>query len=100
MTDAVRTPTPIDAIAEQWVDTVAELSPGLATYIGRFEHNDRLDDLSPEGTARAYEATKAALASLEAAEPVDGATSSRRPTSRASCASACSSTRRARTCAT
>jgi len=71
MTDASRTPTPIDEIADGWVDTAAELSPGLATYIGRFEYNDRLDDLSPEGAERAHEATKAALAALQAAEPVD-----------------------------
>jgi len=71
MTDASRTPTPIDEIADSWVDTAAELSPGLATYIGRFEYNDRLDDLSPEGAERAHEATKAALAALQAAEPVD-----------------------------
>ncbi|WP_434811186.1 DUF885 domain-containing protein [Microbacterium sp. bgisy189] len=71
MTNEQRTPTPIDKIAEDWVDTAAELSPGLATYIGRFEHNARLDDLSPEGTARGLAATKAALAALEAAEPVD-----------------------------
>ena len=67
----MRTPSPIDAIAEQWVDTVAELSPGLATSSGRFEYNDRLDDLSPEGAARAYEATKSTLSALEAAEPID-----------------------------
>ncbi|RZI94956.1 MAG: DUF885 domain-containing protein [Microbacterium sp.] len=71
MTDAQRTPTPIDTIADAWVDTAAELSPGLATYIGRFEYNDRLDDLSPEGAERGYEAARAALTSLEAAEPVD-----------------------------
>lgn len=71
MTDEQRTPTQIDTIADAWVDTAAELSPGLATYIGRFEYNDRLDDLSPEGHARAYEAARSALAALEAAEPVD-----------------------------
>ncbi len=71
MTDAQRTPTSIDLIADAWVDTVAELSPGTATYIGRFEHNDRLDDLSPEGTERSLAATKATIAALEAAEPVD-----------------------------
>lgn len=71
MTDAQRTPTPIDAIADGWVDTLAELSPGLATYIGRSEYNDRLDDLSPAGTERSHAAAKAALAALEAAEPVD-----------------------------
>ncbi|WP_288120504.1 DUF885 family protein, partial [Microbacterium sp. 69-7] len=71
MTDSPRTPTPIDAIAEAWVDTSAELSPGLATYIGRFEHNGRLDDLSPAGTAARIDATRATLSALQAAEPVD-----------------------------
>ncbi|MDD7962875.1 DUF885 domain-containing protein [Microbacterium thalli] len=71
MTEAQRTPTPIDQIADAWVDTLAELSPGLATYIGRFEHNGRLDDYSPAGTARMLEAARSTLAALEAAEPVD-----------------------------
>jgi uncharacterized protein (DUF885 family) len=71
MTDAQRTPTPIDTIADAWVDTLAELSPGLATYIGRFEHNGRLDDLSPEGSERALSAARSTLSALTAAEPVD-----------------------------
>lgn len=71
MTDVQRTPTPIDRIADAWVDTAAEFSPGLATYIGRFEHNDRLDDLSPAGTERRIAATRETLAALRAAEPVD-----------------------------
>ncbi|SDQ07834.1 DUF885 domain-containing protein [Microbacterium sp. cf332] len=71
MTETQRTPTPIDRISDAWVDTLAELSPGLATYIGRFEHNARLDDYSPEGTARALAAARSTLAELEAAEPVD-----------------------------
>ena len=74
MTDAQptpRTPTPIDAIAEGWVDEVAELVPTVATYIGRFEHNGRLEDLSPAGHDARYRATQATLAALEAAEPVD-----------------------------
>ncbi|MBG0718169.1 DUF885 domain-containing protein [Microbacterium sp. 2C] len=74
MTDAQptpRTPTPVDAIAEGWVDEVAELVPTVATYIGRFEHNGRLEDLSPAGHEARYRATQATLAALEAAEPVD-----------------------------
>ena len=39
MTDATRTPTPIDTIADAWVDTLAEQLPTLATYIGRSEDN-------------------------------------------------------------
>ncbi|MDL9979811.1 DUF885 domain-containing protein [Microbacterium candidum] len=71
MTEPVRTPTPIDAIAETWVDTLADLSPTLATYIGRSEYNDRFGDFSPEGEERAVEAVRSTLAALDAATPVD-----------------------------
>ena len=74
MTDAQstpRTPTAIDQIAEAWVDDVAEMLPTVATYIGRFEHNGRLEDLSPAGHEARYRAAQATLAALEAAEPVD-----------------------------
>ncbi len=71
MTDEQRTPSRIDQIADDWVDTLAELSPGLATYIGRFEHNGRLDDYSPAGHERAVAAARETLARLEAAEPGD-----------------------------
>ncbi len=70
-TESFRTPTQIDQISEEWVDTQAELSPSLATYIGRFEYNDRLDDLSPEGAERKAAAARATLAALDAATPVD-----------------------------
>ena len=49
MTDQTRTPTQIDKIADAWVDTLAELEPTLATYIGRTEYNDRFGDYSPAG---------------------------------------------------
>ena len=71
MTEPARTPTPIDAIAEEWVDTVSELAPTLATYIGRFEHNGRFGDYSPEGADRYADAARTALAKLDAATPVD-----------------------------
>ncbi len=71
MTDAQRTPTPIDTIAEEWVDTVAELSPSLATYIGRSEFNDRYGDYSPAGHDRLADEVRKTLAALEAARPVD-----------------------------
>lgn len=71
MTDAARTPTPIDTIADAWVDTLAELEPSLATYIGRFEHNDRFGDYSPAGRARLAEEARRTLAALEAARPLD-----------------------------
>ena len=74
MTDAQstpRTPTAIDQIAEAWVDDIAEMLPTVATYIGRFEHNGRLEDLSPAGHEARNRAAQATLAALEAAEPVD-----------------------------
>lgn len=71
MTDAPRTPTPIDTIADAWVDTLAEQLPTLATYIGRFEYNDRYGDYSPEGTDRLVAAGRSTLEALEAATPVD-----------------------------
>lgn len=71
MTDAPASPRPSTRSPRLRVDDIAELAPTAATYIGRFEHNGRLDDLSPEGHARRYDAAKATLAALEAAEPVD-----------------------------
>jgi len=71
MTDAQRTPTPIDTIAEAWVDTLAERIPTLATYIGRDEYNGRFGDYSPEGAEALTAEARSTKAALEAAEPVD-----------------------------
>jgi len=67
MTDAQRTPTPIDTIADAWVDTLAEREPTLATYIGRFEHNGRFGDYSPEGAEALITDARSTRAALEAA---------------------------------
>ena len=64
-------PTSIDEIAEEWVDTVAELAPTVATYIGRFEHNGRFGDYSPQGLAQYADAACSALERLDRAIPVD-----------------------------
>ncbi|MCC4907401.1 DUF885 domain-containing protein [Microbacterium sp. cx-59] len=71
MTEPSRIPTSIDEIAEEWVDTVAELAPTVATYIGRFEHNGRFGDYSPAGAKRYAEAARVALERLDRAIPVD-----------------------------
>ena len=67
MTDATRTPTQVDTIADAWVDTLAELDPSLATYIGRFEFNDRYGDYSPAGHERLIDAARGTLAALSSA---------------------------------
>ncbi|TXK12972.1 DUF885 domain-containing protein [Microbacterium hatanonis] len=71
MTDAPRNPTPIDAIADAWVDTLAEISPTTATYIGRSEFNDRYGDYSPDGHAQYIGAVRDTISKLESAQPVD-----------------------------
>lgn len=71
MTEPTRTPTQVDTIADAWVDTLAELEPSLATYIGRFEFNDRFGDYSPAGQQRLIDEARKTLAALAAAKPAD-----------------------------
>jgi len=66
-----RTPTPIDRIADAWVDTLADLKPELGTYIGRAEGQDRFADYSPAGLEADAAAARAALTELRAATPAD-----------------------------
>ncbi|MGV8877288.1 MAG: DUF885 domain-containing protein, partial [Rhodoglobus sp.] len=67
----VRTPTPIDAIAESWVVTLTELDPALATSIGLPGEHSGFADYSPEGQQQLAEASRAVLKRLEAAVVVD-----------------------------
>lgn len=71
MTDTSRTPTAIDRIAEEWVDTLAVLAPTLGTYIGRDEANDRYGDLSPDGHQQYASEVRKTLGALQSAEPAD-----------------------------
>lgn len=66
-----RTPTPVDALAEQWVTTLVDLSPDVGTYIGLPGRLDEYQDFSPAGRARYELAARDTLAKLEAATPVD-----------------------------
>lgn len=71
MTDAQRTPTRIDTIADAWVDTLAERVPTMATYIGRAEYNDRFGDYSPDGADELADQARATKSALEGGDPVD-----------------------------
>ena len=69
---AVRTPTPIDAVAEKWVTTLADLDPVLATYIGL--DNGKLGqwtDFSPAGADALVAAGRAVISELGTLDPVD-----------------------------
>jgi uncharacterized protein (DUF885 family) len=59
----------IDDLANRYVDDWAELNPIGATAVGIAGHDDRLDDLSPEGFAAQAELTRRALAELDTMEP-------------------------------
>ncbi|WP_102192111.1 DUF885 domain-containing protein [Microbacterium aurantiacum] len=71
MTSVPRIPSAIDSVADEWVDTIAVLSPTLGTYIGRTEAGDRFGDLSPAGLEEIAEATRTTLGKLSALDPVD-----------------------------
>lgn len=66
-----RSTTRVDDIAEGWVETLIELSPEVATYIGVPGQHGRYGDYSPEGHEVAAAAEREALIELGSAEPVD-----------------------------
>lgn len=68
---ALREPTPIDAIAERWVDTLVDLDPSWAIWLGRPSPRSGYADYSPGGYTRQHQAAEATLAELAAAEPRD-----------------------------
>ncbi|MDX2026097.1 DUF885 domain-containing protein [Microcella sp.] len=68
---ADRTPSAVDAIAEQWVATLVDLSPDVGIYIGAEGRHDEFQDLSPAGREKYEQAARAALAQLAAATPRD-----------------------------
>ncbi|SDQ11432.1 DUF885 domain-containing protein [Quadrisphaera sp. DSM 44207] len=66
-----RTPTPLDALADRYVDRVAELDPFTATHLGVPGHDTEVTDYSPEGHARRAALDREVLAALEGCRPVD-----------------------------
>ncbi|QEO10091.1 DUF885 domain-containing protein [Protaetiibacter larvae] len=66
-----RPATPIDAIAEGWVDTLVDLVPDVAIYIGVPGRTGEYGDLSPAGHDALADATRALVTRLEAEPPVD-----------------------------
>ena len=66
-----RQPTPIDAIAEKWVTTLADLDPDVAVWVGIPGRLGEYADYSPAGQEAQLEAGNAVIAELEAATPVD-----------------------------
>lgn len=63
--------TPIDALAEAWVDTLVDHDPTVGTYIGRAGSNHLLPDFSPEGADAMAAAERSSLDALLAAPVAD-----------------------------
>lgn len=66
-----RTPTPVDQIAEQWVDTLVALDPTVGTYIGRAADGSGFADYSPDGHARYIQAATETISALDNTPPAD-----------------------------
>ncbi len=69
--EAARTPTAIDAIAEEWVTTLADLEPSIAVWIGIPGRYEEYGDQSPAGHERLIGEAKKVLAKLEATAAAD-----------------------------
>lgn len=66
-----RETTPIDSLANAWVDRLAEMYPSFATDIGYKTGQDKLDDHSPEALAQEQSEIKDLMRRLEGLSPVD-----------------------------
>jgi uncharacterized protein (DUF885 family) len=58
-------------IADRWVDTLAELDPLVATWLGLRPDEDRMPDLSPAGLDAVADAQRRVLADLAGARVAD-----------------------------
>lgn len=67
----VRQPSAVDRVAEDWVSTLVDLDPTVATYIGVPGRTGEYGDTSPAGAAAMADAARTAKRALDAAEPVD-----------------------------
>ncbi|WP_099022046.1 DUF885 domain-containing protein [Mycolicibacterium palauense] len=70
-----RARTAVDAVAERYLDTLAELDPCAATELGIVgrdtDYNRELTDYSPAGVAARADAARAALRELDRTGPAD-----------------------------
>ena len=66
-----RRATPIDRIAEDWVDVLVDLSPDVAIWLGRPGRLSDFGDLSPAGIDAHDDAARTFIARLEVADPLD-----------------------------
>jgi uncharacterized protein (DUF885 family) len=71
MSDASRTPTRIDQIAEDWVATMVDLDPDTAIWMGVDGRIGEIGDHSPAGHEAYVNEAKKVIAALRAESPLD-----------------------------
>jgi uncharacterized protein (DUF885 family) len=71
MTSPTRTPTQIDAVADDYVSRLTELVPLSATAMGLPGHDHEVGDLSPAGHDAVARARREVLTELDGLEPAD-----------------------------
>ncbi len=71
MAETSRTPTALDQLAEEWLDTMAELTPELHIHLGRPGREADYSDRSPDGHAASADAARTMLARVRDAQTVD-----------------------------
>ena len=71
MTEPTRAPSPLDQLADRFVDEYAADQPTVATYAGVAGHDDRWPDYSPDGRAATAELIRRTVAEVRATDPVD-----------------------------
>ncbi|WP_299960437.1 DUF885 domain-containing protein [uncultured Modestobacter sp.] len=71
MSEPVRPPSPLDQLADRFVDAYAADQPTVATYMGVPGHDDRWPDLTPDGHAASAELLRSTIAEVERTDPVD-----------------------------
>ncbi|MGW9413316.1 DUF885 domain-containing protein [Arthrobacter cupressi] len=70
-TTPARSRTAIDAVADEYTETLLALNPSLATTLGIPGHESEYQDFSPAGTAAFAAAARDALDKLSGLEPAD-----------------------------
>ena len=66
-----RPATPVDGVAERYLDEFARLDPCSATAMGFLGHDAELTDYSPDGVAARADSARTALRELDRTDPVD-----------------------------
>ena len=71
MAEPTRPPTALDALSEEWLDTLLDLEPELHVHLGRPGRESDYADRSPDGHAAAVDAARSMLARVRGADTID-----------------------------